>query len=446
MTQPNPINQRYVQSVILDGLGVGTVQITPRADFALQQTSWRVQGGTGTAQSTAQVELNGDFWQGTYSGNNDSSQITRLVTNNDVLQCDWTGGPPGATATLTVFGLEYPAGQGIPPPANGSGPSNPILGGETLIRNSIQSQNYVPGVSGWAIFADGSMDMNNGVFRGTILVNSADGSFVQIAPNNGGKVIFGPKTVAGVTVNASAEIFCSTAAYGAGHRSFMTFNTGRITDASGSVGQASFQWGTRSTDGTPYPGFPTANELFEISGDAQVHGNALFNGSTVMFAGNGVTAVDLKANGQSMGYGWIAGGGNPLTVGPIGATETQVCTLDAAYTFRAGRVYQVVMSSSGSMSAAGRVIDRLRKGVGIAGTQLGLTGHQFSNTGTGNMNWTSDFYCTTANDVNTNLSWTGNAGAAAPTASYVPNSAITMDVFDLGPSTATQRTYLQQLA
>src|SRR3954468_1231481 len=175
-----PINQRYVQSVVLDGAGAGTVQIVPRADFAAQQTTWRVQGGTGTNQSTAQIELNGDFWQGTYSGNNDSSPASRLITNTDIVECAWTGGPPGGTATLTMFGVEYPAGQGIPPPASSGGPTNPILGGETLIRNSIRSEDYSVGVSGWSIFRDGSAEFNNVVARGTVIVNGNDMSSITI--------------------------------------------------------------------------------------------------------------------------------------------------------------------------------------------------------------------------------------------------------------------------
>lgn len=450
MTQPvKPINQRYLANVVLDANGFGAVSIVPRADLALQQTSWRIQGGTLVngviPQSTAQVELNGDFWQGTYSGNNDSSPASRLVTNSDQLTCEWTGGPPGGTATLTVFGLEYPAGQGIPPPASGGGPSNPILGGETLIRNSIRSQNYVPNTSGWAIFADGSLDMNNGTFRGQIIVISADGSYVKIAPNAGGKIEFGPKTVAGVTVNTNGDIFSSVAPYAGGHHGFLNVDSPDITDAAGRSFPASFQLSGSPSDGTPYPGFPAANGLFELSSDMQVHGSLLVNGPMVNFAGDGILPVDLQANGQSIGYGWVAGGGTTAPV-TVAATDLTVVSLDNAFLFRAGRKYRAVMTAAGSMTAAGRTVHRLHKGVGVAGTQLGLSGSQFVNTSTGNMNWETTFYCTTANDVSTNLTWSGTTGAASPTATYAASPAITIDVYDLGPSNATQRTYLQQLS
>lgn len=50
---------------------------------------------------------------------------------------------------------------------------NPILGGGgTLIRRAIHSPDYVPGVSGWSINKDGTVEFNDGVFRGDVTVNS----------------------------------------------------------------------------------------------------------------------------------------------------------------------------------------------------------------------------------------------------------------------------------
>jgi hypothetical protein len=47
--------------------------------------------------------------------------------------------------------------------------SNSIVGGaETLIRSAIKSPNFVPGVSGWTINRDGTVEFNSGTFRGTI--------------------------------------------------------------------------------------------------------------------------------------------------------------------------------------------------------------------------------------------------------------------------------------
>lgn len=50
-----------------------------------------------------------------------------------------------------------------------AGFNNPVVGGlEKLIREAIQSPNYVPGSTGWTINRDGSVEFNNGIFRGTL--------------------------------------------------------------------------------------------------------------------------------------------------------------------------------------------------------------------------------------------------------------------------------------
>jgi hypothetical protein len=50
--------------------------------------------------------------------------------------------------------------------------SNPIVGGTSLIRNSIHSPDFITGVQGWTINKDGSVEFSNGTFRGTLVANS----------------------------------------------------------------------------------------------------------------------------------------------------------------------------------------------------------------------------------------------------------------------------------
>lgn len=47
-----------------------------------------------------------------------------------------------------------------------------ILAATVLIREAIESQNYVPGVSGWALFANGNLEVNSGTFRGVVDVGT----------------------------------------------------------------------------------------------------------------------------------------------------------------------------------------------------------------------------------------------------------------------------------
>ena len=60
-------------------------------------------------------------------------------------------------------------------------PENPIVGGNVLRRQAIESPNYVPGVSGWTINQDGSAEFNNltirGTFNGTNFVINTNGAF-----------------------------------------------------------------------------------------------------------------------------------------------------------------------------------------------------------------------------------------------------------------------------
>jgi hypothetical protein len=51
-------------------------------------------------------------------------------------------------------------------------PENPVVGGTVLRRAAIQSPNYVPGTSGWAVFQDGSAEFNNVTLRGELIVGT----------------------------------------------------------------------------------------------------------------------------------------------------------------------------------------------------------------------------------------------------------------------------------
>lgn len=61
--------------------------------------------------------------------------------------------------------------------------SNPVVGGETLIRNSIQSEGYVAATTGWKISRNGDVDFAAGTFRGTIIIRGSNGSYVKIYAN-----------------------------------------------------------------------------------------------------------------------------------------------------------------------------------------------------------------------------------------------------------------------
>lgn len=64
-------------------------------------------------------------------------------------------------------------------------PENPLVGSTVLERNSIQSPNYTAGSSGWTINQDGSVEFNNGTFRGVVSAGT-----VELFDGNGNQRIY----------------------------------------------------------------------------------------------------------------------------------------------------------------------------------------------------------------------------------------------------------------
>lgn len=51
---------------------------------------------------------------------------------------------------------------------------NVVVAGTKLVRDAIQSPNYVTGVSGWTVNQDGSVEFNDGVFRGSLIAGGGN--------------------------------------------------------------------------------------------------------------------------------------------------------------------------------------------------------------------------------------------------------------------------------
>jgi hypothetical protein len=85
---------------------------------------------------------------------------------------------------------------------------DPIVGGNTLIRDAIQSQDYVLDVSGWAINADGSAQFFNVTIIGdSITVNGSDGSMVQVHNiSSQARIDLTPPPESGHVTSAPAQI------------------------------------------------------------------------------------------------------------------------------------------------------------------------------------------------------------------------------------------------
>jgi hypothetical protein len=56
-----------------------------------------------------------------------------------------------------------------------------IVGGVVLLRSAIQSPDYSPGASGWTINQDGSVEFNNAVIRGELVVTGTSNGSITIS-------------------------------------------------------------------------------------------------------------------------------------------------------------------------------------------------------------------------------------------------------------------------
>jgi hypothetical protein len=180
-------------NLILDANGGGRIDVYPRADADLIIASATVSvtppaGTVNPKQSTADLYLNGDGQvarlDGTYTGSKDTAYNLGVLTTGGNLTCIWTGGDPGALATLSLMVVQYPRGRA--PPSPGYYPfSNSVLGGDVLVRNAITSPNYITGVSGWSIMRSGAAEFSDAVVRGTMRVNGANNSWASLTTVSG---------------------------------------------------------------------------------------------------------------------------------------------------------------------------------------------------------------------------------------------------------------------
>lgn len=92
----------------------------------------------------------------------------------------------------------------------------PIVAGDTLIRDAIQSNPFTAGVTGWRISRNGDAEFHNGMFYGNILIQNNEGVFeysgtpaagnlvASFAPV-GGVDAFGNSYSAGLKIGASGS-------------------------------------------------------------------------------------------------------------------------------------------------------------------------------------------------------------------------------------------------
>lgn len=223
--------------------------------------------------------------------------------------------------------------------------------GNVQIAEALQSQNFVAGLSGWIIRADGSYEFGSGgTIRGDVTVSGTDGSAIKIDNNSGHASIFlmpdnyTPNTI----TNGPAEIAAS----------------------SNGTGNASY--GTLDLTSPQPSGPPTANTSL-----ISLQSSTLDNSSvSEIFLSAGLINFQtptLTQNGAPLPGSWVAGAALVANSGGIAATETVILTAKDANnsqpTFLASHYYRfTVEGQTQSTSTAVGPIFGIRK-TNAAGTR-----------------------------------------------------------------------------
>lgn len=105
---------REYGTVTLDGSGNGVVRVAPKmADWEVTRVSISVSSATN--EPTFKMYENGisegDFLEGTWTGSLNTSETRHPLRNGESLLGVWSGGDPGASATMVVRGTAYRQGE-----------------------------------------------------------------------------------------------------------------------------------------------------------------------------------------------------------------------------------------------------------------------------------------------------------------------------------------------
>lgn len=139
---------------------------------------------------------------------------------------------------------------------------NPILAGVTLARPAIQSPGYQPGAAGWALKADGDIEVNEGTFRSTVTIEAS--SYIYNGPPAAGNLVESVGVPAGVTHDPT------------GHNAVLTGDTNYVSALGGTAWLALQKTGgsiaawTATTQAGPYTRVSTVN--FDTFGNITIPG------------------------------------------------------------------------------------------------------------------------------------------------------------------------------
>lgn len=346
---------------------------------------------------------------------------------------------------------------------------NPTFAGTVLIKEAIQSQNFVTGNDGWQLKANGDAELNGVIIRGDLeslnyvagvsgwkLNQNGDAEFNSVeirGDGTGDTILIGGPTEPQVALGSTADVgfirFPSNRAIETGEAVILagSFNTGLANEyltlqikgptVSGSLGKTRISINSDSADGTIAPGIlMTANTEAPRLASAPIDGNssALYVNSSGTHTGNllrldnNVSPVvtvnnsgDVEFAGEITMAGVDIGKGVQssvqITVDITGITTTEVVLMTIpSMTFKAGRAYKLTLAGLHQSTTAGTYfLYRLRKGSATTvGTiyidQMRVPTLPIANTN-GVVNMSYYLENNTGADITTALTWTGSAAS-----------------------------------
>lgn len=195
--------------------------------------------------------------------------------------------------------------------------TNPVFGGNTLIRPAVRSPNYTAGSQGWSINRDGSAEFNNltlrGKFVGANWVQNSSGLFFYSGTPAAGNLIgswapaagtdpYGNSYGVGLTINSTLGMIYLSATDGTFQS---TGSSGRLITIND--GQLTFKMpGAASTATIIQDVGPTHGSLFLSSGQAATSDKSaqlgIITSTGVPTAGNQDTYPRTSTTEYSQGY------------------------------------------------------------------------------------------------------------------------------------------------
>lgn len=145
---------------------------------------------------------------------------------------------------------------------------NPLTAGTVLVREDIRSQNFVPGVSGWRIEADGSAEFNDIIIRGGQTIGGdalyysgapAPGNLVLSISAAGGTDQFGNVYPPGLGVFASGSVLKAQISLTGGPDSQPGFTAYETATNYVFLGDGAVQWGNTGVNAFQDPEIQVLN-------------------------------------------------------------------------------------------------------------------------------------------------------------------------------------------